>query len=687
MKKTFVIAMAAATLFSGCAGQAEKQEKGELKADSLFTPTEEEFDYIVETVADIQILRYRVAGIEGLSLQQQELAYYLSEAALCGRDILVDQNGKYNLAIRSLLERVYTSESVDKTSDDYKALEIYLKRMWVSNGIHHHYSGVKFTPEFSQEFFVEAVNNLTLDSKEKKQVEEVLPNVLKVIFDPTYQAKAKNQAAGQDLLLTSAMNYYEGVTQAEAETFYAAMKDPNDVRPISYGLNSKLVKEDGQLKELTYRVGGLYSNPMEKIVYWLEKGLAVCENAEQKAVMEKLISFYRTGDLKEFDEYAVLWLNDTKSLIDYVCGYTETYGDPLGFKASWEAVINFKNEEASKRTILISDNAQWFEDHSPVAPQFKKPEVKGVTAKVINALMLGGDCYPTTPLGINLPNANWIRAEHGSKSVTIENVSEAYAASVKGTGFSSEFVWSDVERDLLQKYSFLTDNMHTDLHECLGHGSGQLLPGVDADALKEYGAVIEECRADLYGLYYIADPKMVELGLLPNMDAYKAQFYSYIQNGLLTQITRIKLGDDIEQTHMRNRQTIAKWVLARSAEDKTIELKQRDGKTFVVVNDYEKLRSYFAELLAEIQRIKSEGDYPAAKLMVETYGVKIDQTLHAEVLDRYAALNMSPYKAFVNPVYTAKYDENGKFIGLGIDYTEGFAEQHLRYSRDYSFLK
>ncbi len=680
MKKTFVILMASATLFAGCGGQKAEGDSAGMKADTLFTPSAEEFNYIVETFADMQVLRYRVADIETLSLQQQELAYYLSEAALCGRDILFDQNGKHNLEIRRMMEAIYTSEKVDRESADFKALEIYLKRMWVSNGIHHHYSGDKFVPEFSQEFFVGALAELA-------EPVTASAEVLDVIFNPTVAAKAKNQAAGEDLLLTSAMNYYEGVTQAEAEAFYAGMKDPNDPRPVSYGLTSKLVKEDGKLKELTYKIGGLYSEPMEKVVYWLEKALAVCENEEQRLVMEKLISFYRSGDLREFDEYAVLWLKDTESLIDYVCGYTESYGDPLGLKASWEAVINFKNVKASERTVKISDNAQWFEDNSPVAKEFKKPVVKGVTAKVINALMLGGDCYPTTPLGINLPNANWIRAEHGSKSVTIENVSEAYAASVKGTGFSKEFVWSDVERDLMKEYSFLTDNMHTDLHECLGHGSGQLLPGVDPDALKEYGSVIEECRADLYGLYYVADAKMVELGLLPNMDAFKAQFYSYLQNGLLTQTTRIKLGDDIEQTHMRNRQTICKWILERSAECKTVELKKRDGKTFVVVNDYDKLRTYFGELLAEIQRIKSTGDYAAGKAMVEKYGVKIDQELHKEILDRYAALNMSPYKGFVNPVLTAKFDETGKFVGMGVDYTEGFAEQHLRYSRDYSFLK
>ena len=510
--------------------------------------------------------------------------------------------------------------------------------------------------------------------------------ILPVIFDPSVDAIHKNQTAGDDLILTSASNYYDGVTQTEAENFYNAMKNPNDETPISYGLNSKLVKKDGKIFEEVYKVGGLYSKPMEKIVYWLEKALKVTETEEQRIALEKLISFYRTGDLKEFDEYAILWVKDTQSLIDYVCGYTETYGDPLGFKASWEALINFKNLEATKRTELISNNAQWFEDNSPIDPEFKKSECKGVTAKVINAAMMGGDCYPTTPLGINLPNANWIRAVHGSKSVTIENVSEAYAASVEGTGFNEEFTWSDVELQLLKKYKYLTDNLHTDLHECLGHGSGKLAPGVDPDALNAYGAVIEEARADLFGLYYMADDKMVELGFLPDKEAYKAQYYSYFQNGLMTQTTRIELGKNIEQTHMRNRQLITKWVLEKSAEDKAVEIRERDGKLFVVINDYETIHTRLGELLREIQRIKSTGDFEAAKNMVETYAIKIDYDMHKQILERYAKLNMAPYKGFVNPVYTASFDENGNFTGLSIDYTEGYIEQHLRYSKDYSFL-
>lgn len=681
MKKFFAIGMTA-LIFASCA--SDKKETNPLSA-----PAPENFQYVVDQFADMQILRYRVPGIETLSLRQQEMLYYLSEAALSGRDILYDQNGKYNLAIRRLLEAVYTSD-VDRTTDDFKAMELYLKRVWVSNGIHHHYSGEKFIPAFSQPWFEEVVSQLSAENLplgEGQSVSDMMAELMPVIFDPAVMPLHKNQAAGVDLIATSASNYYDGVTQDEAEAFYNAMKDPSDPEPVSYGLNSKLVKRDGIIMEDVYKVGGLYSDAMSRIVYWLEKAMAVAETEPQRVALEKMISFYKSGDLHEFDEYAILWVADTESLIDYVCGYTESYGDPLGLKASWEALINFKDLKATERTVKISNNAQWFEDHSPIAPEFKKSECKGVTAKVINAAMMGGDCYPTTPLGINLPNANWIRAAYGSKSVTIENVSEAYAASVQGTGFTEEFAWSHTEIDLLNKYKYITDNLHTDLHECLGHGSGKLAPGVDPDALLAYGAVIEEARADLFGLYYVADDKMVELGLLPDKEAYKAQYYSYIQNGLMTQTTRIELGKNIEQTHMRNRQLIAKWVLERSAEDKTVELTQRDGKFYVVVNDYEKLRNYFGELLHEIQRIKSTGDYEAAKNLVETYAITIDPVMHAQILERYAKLNMFPYKGFVNPVYTASFDGNGAFTGLAVDYTEDYAAQHLRYSRDYSFLK
>jgi len=680
MKKLFLIAMTAA-VFASC---GKKQET----TTNLYTPDPETFDYVVDAFADMQVMRYRVTGIESLTLKQQELLYYLSEAALCGRDIIWDQNGKDHLQIRRVLEAVYTSD-VDKTTDDFKAFEIYLKRAWVSNGIHHHYSGAKFVPEFSQPWFEEAFGALApevLPLKEGQSAAELLAMMNGYLFDPTVAPLHKNQAAGVDLLATSSSNYYQGVSQKEAEDFYNAMKDPNDAEPIMFGMNSKLVKgEDGVIYEDTYKIGGLYSDAMEKIVYWLEKALTVTENEAQHAALEKMIEFYRSGDLKDFDEYAKLWVKDTESLIDYVCCYTESYGDPLGYKSSWEALINFKSLEATERTKKISDNAQWFEDNSPIDPQFKKEEVKGVSAKVIIAAMCGGDCYPTPPLGINLPNSNWIRAVHGSKSVTIDNISEGRAASTKGSGFTEEFTWSAEEVELLNKYKLMTDNLHTDLHECLGHGSGKLAPGVDPDALGAYGAVIEETRADLFGLYYVADQKMVDLGILPNMDAYKAQYYSYIQNGLMTQTTRIKLGDNIEQTHMRNRQLISKWVIEKG--NGVVEVKERDGKYVVVVNDYEALRGLFGDLLREIQRIKSTGDFEAAKAMVETYAITIDPELHAQILARYEALNLYPYNGFVNPVYTASFDENGKFSGLSIDYTEGYAEQHLRYSRDYSFLK
>ena len=680
MKKLFLIAMTAA-VFASC---GKKQET----TTNLYTPDPETFDYVVDAFADMQVMRYRVTGIESLTLKQQELLYYLSEAALCGRDIIWDQNGKDHLQLRRVLEAVYTSD-VDKTTDDFKAFEIYLKRAWVSNGIHHHYSGAKFVPEFSQPWFEEAFGALApevLPLKEGQSAAELLAMMNGYLFDPTVAPLHKNQAAGVDLLATSSSNYYQGVSQKEAEDFYNAMKDPNDAEPIMFGMNSKLVKgEDGVIYEDTYKIGGLYSDAMEKIVYWLEKALTVTENEAQHAALEKMIEFYRSGDLKDFDEYAKLWVKDTESLIDYVCCYTESYGDPLGYKSSWEALINFKSLEATERTKKISDNAQWFEDNSPIDPQFKKEEVKGVSAKVIIAAMCGGDCYPTPPLGINLPNSNWIRAVHGSKSVTIDNISEGRAASTKGSGFTEEFSWSATEVELLNKYKLMTDNLHTDLHECLGHGSGKLAPGVDPDALGAYGAVIEETRADLFGLYYVADQKMVDLGILPDMEAYKAQYYAYIQNGLMTQTTRIKLGDNIEQTHMRNRQLISKWVIEKG--NGVVEVKERDGKYFVVVNDYEALRGLFGDLLREIQRIKSTGDFEAAKAMVETYAITIDPELHAQILERYEALNLYPYNGFVNPVFTPSFDENGAFTGLSIDYTEGYAEQHLRYSRDYSFLK
>lgn len=653
------------------------------------TAEAEKFDYTVEQFADLQILRYRVPGFEDLSLKQKELVYYLTEAALQGRDILFDQNGKYNLTIRRMLEAVYTGYKGDKNTPDFKAMEMYLKRVWFSNGIHHHYGSEKFVPGFTPEFFRQAVQSVdaaTLPLAEGQTVEQLCEEVFPVIFDPTVMPKRVNQAAGEDLVLTSACNYYDGVTQQEAEDFYNALKNPQDETPVSYGLNSRLVKEDGKIQEKVWKVGGLYGQALEKIVYWLKKAEGVAETPEQKAVIAKLMEFYETGDLKTFDEYAILWVKDLNSRIDFVNGFTESYGDPLGMKASWESLVNFKDLEATQRTELISGNAQWFEDHSPVDGQFKKEKVKGVSAKVITAAILAGDLYPATAIGINLPNANWIRSHHGSKSVTIGNITDAYNKAAHGNGFNEEFVYSDAELQLIDKYADVTDELHTDLHECLGHGSGKLLPGVDPDALKAYGSTIEEARADLFGLYYVADPKLVELGLTPSADAYKAQYYTYLMNGLMTQLVRIEPGNNVEEAHMRNRQLIARWVYEKGAAEKVVELVKKDGKTYVVINDYEKVRDLFGRLLAEIQRIKSTGDYAGAHDLVEAYAVKVDPALHAEVLERYKKLNLAPYKGFVNPKYEAVTDADGTITDVTVTYDEGYAEQMLRYSKDYSTL-
>ncbi len=671
------MACAAFALLTACSGS------------KTTTAEADKFDYTVEQFADLQILRYRVPGFENLSLQQKELVYYLTEAALQGRDILFDQNGKYNLRIRRTLEAVYTGYKGDKNTPDFKAMEVYLKRVWFSNGIHHHYGSEKFVPGFAPEFFKEAVLSVdasTLPLAEGQTAEQLCDELSPVIFDPTVMPKRVNQAAGEDLVLTSACNYYDGVTQKEAEDFYNAMKDPKDETPVSYGLNSRLVKENGKIQEKVWKVGGLYGQAIDKIVYWLKKAEGVAENPEQKAVISELIKFYETGDLKTFDEYAILWVKDLNSLVDFVNGFTESYGDPLGMKASWESLVNFKDMEATHRTEIISGNAQWFEDHSPVDKQFKKDEVKGVSAKVITAAILAGDLYPATAIGINLPNSNWIRSHHGSKSVTIGNITDAYNKAAHGNGFNEEFVYSDAELQLIDKYADLTGELHTDLHECLGHGSGKLLPGVDPDALKAYGSTIEEARADLFGLYYVADPKLVELGLTPNADAYKAEYYTYLMNGLMTQLVRIEPGNNVEEAHMRNRQLIARWVFEKGAADKVVELVKKDGKTYVVVNDYEKLRALFGKLLSEIQRIKSTGDYQGAHDLVENYAVKVDPALHAEVLERYKKLNLAPYKGFVNPKYEAVVDAAGKITDVKVTYDEGYAEQMLRYSKDYSNL-
>ena len=677
MKKLIMTGMIGTMLLAGCS----QQGKQELEQDS--------FDYTVEQFADLQLLRYKVHGFEDLPLEQKKLVYYLSEAALQGRDILFDQNGKYNLIIRKMLETVYTDYQGDRTDANFVNMETYLKRVWFSNGIHHHYAADKFVPGFTPEFLkkaLESVDTKKLPLAEGETLDELCKEVFPVIFDAKLMAKRVNQADGEDLVLTSASNYYDGVTQEEAEDFYGKMKNPNDTMPVMFGMNSRLVKENGKVQEKVWKSGGLYGQAIDKIIYWLEKAKGVAENDAQKAVIEKMIQFYQDGDLKTFDEYAILWVKDLDSRVDFVNGFTESYGDPLGMKASWESIVNFKDLETTKRTELISANAQWFEDHSPVDKRFKKEEVKGVSAKVITAAIIAGDLYPATAIGINLPNSNWIRSVHGSKSVTIGNFTDAYNKAAHGNGFSDEFVYSEVEKAYLEKYGDLTNDLHTDLHECLGHGSGQLLPGVDPDALRAYGSTIEEARADLFGLYYLPDAKMRELGLTPHDDAYKAEYYSYMMNGLMTQLVRIEPGNNVEEAHMRNRQLIAKWAFEKGAADKVVELVKKDGKTYVKVNDYEKLRELFGQLLKEIQRIKSEGDFEAARQMVETYAVKVDADLHQEILERYAKLNLAPYKGFVNPVYTAQTDAEGNIVDVTISYEEGYAEQMLRYSKDYATL-
>ena len=634
---------------------------------------QETFNYTVDKFYDLEILRYQVPEFDSLSLQQKTLVYHLTEAALHGRDILFDQNGRYNLRIRRALEALYTQYPGDKTSAEFLNFEKYLKRVWFANGIHHHYASDKFQPEFTQEWFVNACQEagVTYD-------EAILP----VIFDPTVMPKSLS-LEGEDLLLASANNYYEGVTQKEAEAYYEKNKDTS-AEPLWIGLNSKLVKENGKVVERVYKVGGMYSAALEKVVENLEKALQFAENDEQRLVLEKLIEFNKTGDLKAFNEYCIAWVKDLDSRVDFVNGFTETYADPLGITGTWESLVNFKDMRATHRCQTISDNAQWFEDNSPTDVKYKKEEVKGVSAKVITAAILAGDCYPATPIGINLPNANWIRKDYGSKSVTIDNITHAYSEAAKGNGFNEEFMIDAATIAMYEKAGACGD-LHTDLHECAGHGSGKLMPGVTKDALKEHASTIEEARADLLGLYYMADPKLVELGLLESEDTYKGFYYQQIMNGLMTQLVRIEPGKDIEESHMRDRQLIAQWVYKHAANNE-VEIIERDGKHYLQINDYEGVRRLFGELLREVQRITSEGDYPAAKAMVEEYAVKVDQDLHKEILERYAQLNLAPYKGFVNPVYTAHYDAEGNIVDVTLDYTEGYIEQHLRYSRDYSFL-
>ncbi len=643
---------------------------------------DDDFDYVVDRFADIEVLRYKVPDFENLTLQQKTLVYYLTEAAIWGRDILWDQNNANNLAVRDLLEAVYTNYSGDKESDDYKAFDTYIKQVWFGNGVHHHYSMDKFTPAFSRGFLEAQIAALPEGAAPANSAE-----LVEFIFNPEVAAKRVNQVAGQDLIATSANNLYgPGLTQAEVEAYYNSIKIPNDSTPISYGLNTRVVKENGQIVEQTYRLGGMYGDAIAHIVENLDSAAVYAENDAQRQIIRSLIEFYTTGDLATFDRYSIEWVEDTASQVDFINGFIESYGDPLGMTGAWESIVNFKNIPASERTEILSGNAQWFEDNSPVDPRFRKPNVKGVSAKVITAAMLAGDAYPATPIGINLPNANWIRAAHGSKSVTLENITQAYDAASQGDGSREEFVPDSATRELMNRYLFITDNLHTDLHECLGHASGQLLPGVDPDALKEHGSTIEEARADLFALYYLGDPKLIELGLLDNPDAYKAEYYSYILNGIMTQLRRIEPGKDIEEAHMRNRKLIAEWVYEKGKPNNVIEMYTENGKTYIRINDYEALRGLFGELLAEIQRVRSEGDYDAAAALVEEYAVKVDPELHNQVLERYAPLNIAPYRGFVNPVYTPVRDESGRITDVTVSYTEGYADQMLRYSRDYSGL-
>jgi len=636
----------------------------------------EDFNYSDERFADLQLLRYRLNGFESLTAQQKQLVYYLSEATLWGRDITFDQFGKYNLRIRKMLEVVFARYQGNRESEDFKALEIYLKRVWFSNGIYHHYGCEKFVPGFDESFLREM---LAAVGENEADYEDLFP----VIFDPEVLPKRVNKADGVDLVKTSACNFYDGVSQQEVEAYYASVKDASDPEPLSYGLNSTLVKREGRIMEDKWCAEGKYGETIRHITYWLRKAMGVAENDDQRTYIATLIRYYETGDLRLFNLYCIQWVTEHRSRVDFINGFIEVYGDPLGLKGSWEGIVEYKDLEATKRTQTISDNAQWFEDHSPVDPRFRKPKVKGVTANVICAAMLGGDEYPSTAIGINLPNADWIRAEHGSKSVTIGNLTDAYNKAAHGNGFQEEFVVDAETIALIDKYGDVCDDLHTDLHECLGHGSGQLLPGVDPDALKNYGNTIEEARADLFGLYYIADEKLVELGLTPDMEAYKSQYYTYMMNGLLTQLTRIKPGRQIEEAHMRNRALIAHWCYAHGD---AIELLKRDGKTYIRINDYQQLRRLIAELLAEIQRIKSEGDFESARELVERYAVKVDADLHQEILDRYAKLNLAPYKGFLNPVMRPIEDSEGQIVDVELDYTESYTDQMLRYSRDYSVM-
>ena len=659
------------TLFTLCGCQP--------KAPQVETSTED-MPWVIDRFDDIKVLRYEVPGFENLPLQQKLLVYYLAEAAKCGRDILFDQNFKYNLTVRRALEDIYTKYEGDRKATEFVAFEKYLKKVWFANGIHHHYSNDKFRPEFPREWFEPLVSKY---AKERLTIDEKL--LCDIIFDETLYASRLNQTDGVDMVTESACNYYEGVTMAEVEKFYADMVDANDPKPISYGLNSKLTKDEkGNIVEKVWKLGGMYSEAIEQIIFWLEKASSVAEGS-QKSIIDALINYYRTGDLREFDRYNILWVGDNTSNIDFVNGFIEDYGDPLGRKASWEGIVNFIDSTACRRTQIITENAQWFEDNAPINPAFRKKEVKGVSAKVITVAMLGGDCYPATPIGINLPNADWIRKEYGSKSVTIDNITYAYDKAAQGNGFNEEFMLREEDRERIKKYGKLGDDLHTDLHECLGHGSGQLAPGVKGGELKSYTSTLEETRADLFGLYYLGDEKMVEIGLIPSLDVAKAQYADYIMNGMMTQFSRIELGKNVEESHMRNRKLIAEWCYEKGKKDNVIEWVKQDGKSYIVVNDFDALRRLFGELLFEVQRIKSTGDYEAGRKLVEDYAVKIDPEIHKEVLERYGKLGIEPYSGFVNPDYEL-VEQDGKVVDVKFVGKYDFVEQMMEYSTKYSFL-
>ncbi len=641
------------------------------------TEQPKEAAWIVDKFDDIKVIRYEVPEFENLPLNEKLLIYYLAESAKCGRDIMYDQNFKYNLTIRRALEQIYTTYQGDKTSADFVAMEKYLKKVWFANGIHHHYSNDKFAPEFSREWFAEQLKGVDTGAVSHEEL-------IEVIFNPALYSSRLNQTAGIDMIAASAGNYYEGLTQAEVEKFYNKMIDPKDPRPISYGLNSKLVKKNGKIYEQTYKIGGMYTEALTQVVYWLEKAEAVAEEP-LKTTIGLLIKYYRSGDLRDFDAFNISWVQDTQSNVDFVNGFTETYGDPLGFKASWESVVNFVDKAACARTQIISENAQWFEDHSPINPAYRKPVVKGVSAKVITVAMLGGDCYPATPIGINLPNADWIRKEYGSKSVTIDNITYAYKKAAQGNGFAEEFVLRAEDRERMEKWGKLSDDLHTDLHECLGHGSGQLAPGTTGTELGSYSSTLEETRADLFALYYLGDEKLIEIGLIPTLDVAKAQYASYIMNGMMTQLSRIELGKNVEESHMRNRKMIAEWCYEKGKENNVIEWVEKDGKKYIVVNDFDALRKLFGEMLYEVQRIKSEGDYEAGKALVENYGVTVEPELHKQVRERYYALGIEPYGGFVNPEYSI-VEKEGQVVDVVVSYPANYTEQHLHYSKDYSFL-